>query len=142
MCVFFALLGTPLAIITIADLGKFFSESTIWLFHQYQKAKRNGRKCLRDILKRLRAEWHGKGGENKFGFEPSVGPAVTTAEELALDSEAKVPATLVFAIFLLYIGFGAIMFHMMEGWSSWDSFYFCFITLTTVGFGRLNSLLF
>ena len=42
---------------------------------------------------------------------------------------------LVFAILLLYIALGAIFFSFVERWSYIDSFYFCFITLTTVGFG-------
>lgn len=56
LCVFFALLGAPLAIITIGDLGKFLSECTIWL---YKKLKLFGEKCqllwnwiLRNVFKR------------------------------------------------------------------------------------------
>ena len=36
-------------------------------------------------------------------------------------------------VFFIFIP--AVMFHVAEGWSYSDALYFCFITLTTVGFG-------
>lgn len=38
-----------------------------------------------------------------------------------------------FALIILMIG--TIVYHYVEGWSWLDSFYFSFITLTTIGFG-------
>ena len=57
-------------------------------------------------------------------------------EELMTD-KTEVPVLLVFTILLVYIAFGAVLFAIMEDWSYVDAFYFCFITLTTVGFGDL-----
>jgi hypothetical protein len=34
-CIFYALLGVPLILITVADLGKFLSENIIWLYTLY-----------------------------------------------------------------------------------------------------------
>jgi potassium channel subfamily K protein 9 len=38
------------------------------------------------------------------------------------------------------INCGAILFHVQEGWSLFDSLYYTFITLSTIGFGDFVAL--
>jgi hypothetical protein len=38
----------------------------------------------------------------------------------------------------LQLVLGAIFYHQVEGWSWVDAFYFCFASLTTVGYGDLT----
>lgn len=43
-----------------------------------------------------------------------------------------------FTLTVLVIFFGAWFYHVREGWSWLDSFYFTIVTLTTVGYGDLS----
>ena len=48
-----------------------------------------------------------------------------------------VPIWLCVFLVVSYIIAGTFLFHTWEGWDYMDSAYFCFITLTTIGFGDL-----
>lgn len=53
------------------------------------------------------------------------------------EEQASVPIMLCISIVISYICGGAIMFSYWEDWDFADSCYFCFITLTTIGFGDM-----
>lgn len=51
------------------------------------------------------------------------------------DEEMSVPLLVTVFVIPLYLTLGAILFNIWEKWGFLNSFYFCFITLTTIGFG-------
>lgn len=51
------------------------------------------------------------------------------------DEEMSVPLLVTVFVIPLYLTLGATLFSVWEKWTFLDSFYFCFITLTTIGFG-------
>ncbi|KAL7641760.1 UNVERIFIED_CONTAM: hypothetical protein RMT77_007634 [Armadillidium vulgare] len=53
------------------------------------------------------------------------------------DKDTRVPVFLVLLFVFSYLVMGAVLFSSLEPWHFLDSFYFCFITLSTIGFGDL-----
>ena len=51
------------------------------------------------------------------------------------DEQMSVPLLVTVFVIPLYLTLGAILFNIWENWGFLNSFYFCFITLTTIGFG-------
>lgn len=51
------------------------------------------------------------------------------------DADNRVPIPIVLAFVISYLGIGALLFSWLEGWEFLDAGYFCFITLSTIGFG-------
>ena len=62
------------------------------------------------------------------------GPTVEfkLVEDLRL---VTVPVTTCLIVLISYITFGTILFSTWEGWTYMDGAYFCFISLSTIGFG-------
>jgi len=56
-------------------------------------------------------------------------------EEFYEDEQMTVPLLVTVFVIPLYLTLGAILFNIWEKWGFLNSFYFCFITLTTIGFG-------
>ncbi|CAM1320979.1 KCNK18 (predicted) [Pycnogonum litorale] len=53
-------------------------------------------------------------------------------------SKVTVPVFISLFIVLTYFFSGAALFHYLEGWSYMDSVFFCFTSLTTIGFGFMH----
>lgn len=52
-----------------------------------------------------------------------------------IDSNITIPLTVTMVVIGTYIFGGAVLFGLWEGWDTLQSSYFCFITLSTIGFG-------
>ena len=75
--------------------------------------------------------------------DPSTAAAVAAADRAAKTAakvsisvnDVTVPISLSLAVIVSYICGGALLFSQWEGWGFLDGSYFCFITLSTIGFG-------
>lgn len=52
----------------------------------------------------------------------------------------QVPITIILMILISYISLGTVIFSFWENWSIIDGAYFCFVTLSTIGFGDILPL--
>lgn len=68
------------------------------------------------------------------GFPPTS-PSTPALSVYTIDDEFNLPVSVAFVILVVYIVIGAIVFCVEEGWGFFESFYFVFISMSTIGFG-------
>lgn len=62
-------------------------------------------------------------------------PVTPIPPEIEIDDEFNLPVSLAFIILLAYIFCGAAVYSTWEKWSFFESCYFVFISMSTIGFG-------
>jgi hypothetical protein len=67
-------------------------------------------------------------------METPITPAISNFE---IDDEFNLPISVAIIILIGYIFLGAVIYCVWEGWAFFDSFYFVFISMTTIGFGDM-----
>ncbi|KAJ0179415.1 hypothetical protein K1T71_005127 [Dendrolimus kikuchii] len=103
-CIAYALIGIPLTLTVIADLGRVFAT------------------VLSLVGKQL----------------PAMPKCCTRVTEANPAGQRSLYALGAVGFLFLYLSAGAGLFKMWEDdWTFYDGFYFCFITMTTIGFGDL-----
>jgi hypothetical protein len=66
-----------------------------------------------------------------------VGDDDNEIDRLSDAENTQVPFTVIFLIMFTYLTIGTVIFTIWENWTIVDGAYFCFITLSTIGFGDL-----
>ncbi|KJH44182.1 Ion channel [Dictyocaulus viviparus] len=119
VCIMFSLFGIPLTLVTIADLGKFLSEHLVWMYGNYLKLKHF--LFVRRVSRKERRE-HVCEHCQRHGI----------GHNMHVIEEQRIPAFLVLAILVLYTALGGVLMSKLEPWTFFTSFYWSFITMTTV----------
>ncbi|KAK0416481.1 hypothetical protein QR680_012514 [Steinernema hermaphroditum] len=125
-CIFYALIGVPLILITVADIGKFLSENIIRLYSFYAITRKKCRQKTEEQKTKplpVDDEVHQRTGDQLM--------------QLGLESYITLPIYLIGLIVLGYVTLLASILVYIEGWQFWEGFYYSFITMTTVGFGDI-----
>ncbi|KAL5243304.1 hypothetical protein ACI65C_010714 [Semiaphis heraclei] len=150
----YAIFGIPIFLILLADFGKMFTRGIkfLWAFVRRlyytgscRKVRRTapvqevmkGVQMMYDITK-FRRPSNMFGGvpvpESQSGFPPTS-PSTPALSVYTIDDEFNLPVSVAFIMLVVYIVIGAIMFCIEEGWGFFESFYFVFISMSTIGFG-------
>ncbi|WKY16714.1 hypothetical protein Q1695_001383 [Nippostrongylus brasiliensis] len=148
-CIIFALFGIPLLLVTIADIGKFLSEFLSFLYKSYRAFKRKliarRRTSIADAIRKQsrRISHHYRSSSHSHTSETSSKAGSLNLHEMDSDSESsmedelRIPVFMVLFVLLAYTAIGGFLFQSWEGLQYFEAFYFCFITMATVGFGDI-----
>ncbi|XP_025200671.1 TWiK family of potassium channels protein 9-like isoform X2 [Melanaphis sacchari] len=148
----YAIFGIPIFLILLADFGKMFTRGIkfLWAFVRRlyytgscRKVRRTapvqevmkGVQMMYDITKFRRPSNMFSGvPDGQSGFPPTS-PSTPALSVYTIDDEFNLPVSVAFVMLVVYIVIGAIMFCFEEGWGFFESFYFVFISMSTIGFG-------
>ncbi|CAH1115293.1 unnamed protein product [Psylliodes chrysocephalus] len=154
----YAIIGMPLFLLYLSNIGDIMARSFKWIYAKCclcrccpGVAKRRAIRKIRREQK-MQADYDSDEEASEISSEsievtvsiPPVGPrdsivSEAVTEELETDVQnIPVPVTVCLAIMVGYICSGALLFcKWEEHWSFMDASYFCFISLSTIGFGDL-----
>jgi len=149
--ILYSLIGIPLCLIVLADLGKLFTRAIKWFwsfvrrfYYTRRFSKAAAKKVTEEKAEKARQQAaiattikksHGKQSE-PAKVEPVVPkPVEPVVPPYVVDDEFNLPVSVAIIITFLYILLGAVIYRQWEEWSYLEAFYFIFISVSTIGFG-------
>jgi len=122
-CIVYALIGIPLMLVFMGTIGQWMAYTFKWFYSRvlcrWCRARRRDNELAVDMDRKATGIGRDEVGKEKY----------MPTEQVA------VPITVNLILLFMFIFIGSIAFHLTEGWEPSTSAYFCFVTLTTIGFG-------
>jgi len=113
-CILFAIVGIPFTLSVIADVGQIFATLMTTIWEKYKDK-------IKPIMEKYKImQDKSEEEEEEVGFAGNIKTA---------------GGALLFLI--IFLSFGAYFISIYEDLTFFDAFYFCFITMTTIGFGDI-----
>jgi len=113
-CIFFAIIGIPFTLSVLTDLGQILATIISKVWKQYTQK-------IKPLLEKYKiiekAAWD---KEEDIGLASNIATAVGSL-----------------LVLIGFLSIGAFFFSFNEDITFFDAFYFCFITMTTIGFGDI-----
>ncbi|XP_075165318.1 potassium channel subfamily K member 18 isoform X2 [Haematobia irritans] len=158
----YAIIGIPIFLILLADFGKLFTRiiKFMWGYvrrlyytgtcrkirkQQQVRDAMNGVSMVYDVAIRRPSQFFGIAAESDVESQMSdvnrsshpETPTSPYPETIVVDDEFNLPISLASLLLITYILVGAFVYHIWEDWTYMESFYFVFISMSTIGFGDL-----
>jgi len=146
--IFYAVLGVPLFLLYLSNIGNILATSFKWTYSRICKCQIRRRRAYNERYRVQTLTQQIHPGMMRLP-EDKIEDSISAAESFSVcsvtedtnpfenTSQVAVPITLSLTVMICYICGGAILFGEWEGWDFLDGFYFCFITLSTIGFGDI-----
>ncbi|XGW17828.1 hypothetical protein V3C99_002438 [Haemonchus contortus] len=155
----YAIIGIPLMLLFLTNIGDVMAKIFRFLYAQsirlkfrlilwHKKRKAAKIRRANSLVSRLTRAHRVKADSSIDSFAvggPDVEDLLTARVEMeqlevretaqAQLEKISVPLSLVVLTMFAYLVAGTILFKLWEGWTFLESFYFCYISLTTIGFG-------
>ncbi|RZC18406.1 uncharacterized protein BDFB_001752 [Asbolus verrucosus] len=156
LTIVYAIIGIPLFLLALTDFGKLFTRCIKFLWSFVRRLYYTG--SCRKVRKTTHAKEIIKGAQMMYEIatfrRPSIfsdaenpetpstqigddTPTTPAMSNFEIDDEFNLPVSLAIFILLLYIFLGGLIYCVWERWAFFDSFYFVFISMSTVGFGDM-----
>ncbi|CAH1375181.1 unnamed protein product [Tenebrio molitor] len=155
LTIVYAIIGIPLFLLALTDFGKLFTRCIKFLWSFVRRLYYTG--SCRTVRKTAHVKEIVKGAQMMYEIatfrrpsifpdaekpdtpstdqlETPVTPAISNFE---IDDEFNLPISVAILILIIYILLGGLIYCLWEGWGFFDSFYFVFISMSTVGFGDM-----
>ncbi|XP_044262146.1 uncharacterized protein LOC123009722 [Tribolium madens] len=149
LTIVYSLIGIPLFLLALTDFGKLFTRCIKFFWSFVRRLYYTG--SCRKVRKTAHMKEIVKGAQMMYEIatfrRPSVlanseqtdtpSPTTPAMSNFEIDDEFNLPVTLAIFILIVYMFVGALIYWLWEAWNFFDSFYFVFISMSTVGFGDM-----
>ncbi|XP_017763486.1 PREDICTED: potassium channel subfamily K member 18-like [Eufriesea mexicana] len=151
----YAIIGLPLFLLYLSNIGDILAKSFKWTYARccLCKCRRRPvevppRGSIQDGAEIRRNHWQMVDRDGEEIDSVNVNKEISMENDRVKDEgdddsssydpqRVTVPLTLCVAIMVGYIWGGAILFSEWEDWNMLDGSYFCFVSLSTIGFGDI-----
>jgi len=122
-CILYSLIGIPLLLVFMSQIGDWMATSFRWVYSRLMcrwcRARRRDAELPPNVDRRTKG----------ISFD-EIGKERYMPTDLVM-----VPIMVNLMLIFAFIFIGSVLFSTWEGWSATEAAYFCFVTLTTIGFG-------